>query len=453
MGNNEASTFDPYHKWLAIPPAEQPPSHYRLLGLQAFEDDAEVIASAADRQMAHVKSFATGPYSAQSQKLLDELARARITLLNAAAKKVYDAGLQPAESAHSDDSGASRVAARPSHVPQHPVLSSAIRFHPFAEAPTASAKGAVDVNPQPIDTQAAAQPAVSIVPIRVDGTSSRLAARHRASTFRRCIEIFSVLLLLFFSTATAYVLLVTIDPQFDVLDLFNQLNITANGPRQSSPHDAPDQDSHGERQKNKVTQSQGEPREPPADNIRPPTHSRATLPAEFPGKPPPGRVLLPGGIAPPELPATHKIATEDGMHEPAGLFDHLPREVDLPRAGDVSLEIGEIESVAEDELLLRVVPLDNTIRGVRTFVSRIATSGEADKRWKVYYVTKNERLALETGTKEFDAVAEFRFSNRTLTFHWLTGATTKHWEQLRNDLVELKCAEEERNPTPTSSNR
>jgi hypothetical protein len=24
--------FDPYHKWLAIPPEEQPPHHYRLWG-------------------------------------------------------------------------------------------------------------------------------------------------------------------------------------------------------------------------------------------------------------------------------------------------------------------------------------------------------------------------------------------------------------------------------------
>ena len=24
--------FDPYHIWLGIPPEEQPPNHYRLLG-------------------------------------------------------------------------------------------------------------------------------------------------------------------------------------------------------------------------------------------------------------------------------------------------------------------------------------------------------------------------------------------------------------------------------------
>ncbi len=29
--------FDPYHKWLGIPPDEQPANHYRLLGLELFE--------------------------------------------------------------------------------------------------------------------------------------------------------------------------------------------------------------------------------------------------------------------------------------------------------------------------------------------------------------------------------------------------------------------------------
>ena len=38
--------FDPYHKWLGIPPKDQPPNHYRLLGIELFESDADVIATA-----------------------------------------------------------------------------------------------------------------------------------------------------------------------------------------------------------------------------------------------------------------------------------------------------------------------------------------------------------------------------------------------------------------------
>ncbi len=94
MHSAVSADFDPYHKWLGIPPAEQPPHHYRLLGVVLFESDPEVIAAAADRQMAHVKSFAAGRYAVESQSLLNELARVRVTLLNAQQRIVYDRGLQ-----------------------------------------------------------------------------------------------------------------------------------------------------------------------------------------------------------------------------------------------------------------------------------------------------------------------------------------------------------------------
>src|SRR5215213_7333340 len=90
MGLDGDSGFDVYHKWLGIPPAEQPPHHYRLLGIALFERDPEVIAAAGDRQMAHIKSFAAGRYARASQALLNELAKARVTLLNVQQKEAYD---------------------------------------------------------------------------------------------------------------------------------------------------------------------------------------------------------------------------------------------------------------------------------------------------------------------------------------------------------------------------
>jgi hypothetical protein len=38
-----ADSFDPYYKWLAIPPQEQPPNYYRLLGVPVFTSDPEVL--------------------------------------------------------------------------------------------------------------------------------------------------------------------------------------------------------------------------------------------------------------------------------------------------------------------------------------------------------------------------------------------------------------------------
>lgn len=92
--NESCERFDPYYKWLGIAPAQQPPHHYRLLGIELFEDDCEVIAAAADRQMAHVRTFQSGPHTAWSQRILNELAAARRCLLDPARKREYDAQLR-----------------------------------------------------------------------------------------------------------------------------------------------------------------------------------------------------------------------------------------------------------------------------------------------------------------------------------------------------------------------
>ncbi len=89
-----ADAFDPYLRWLGIRDPERPPNHYRLLGVTPFEEDADVLGNAADRQMSHVRTFQTGLHSAESQQLLNELAAAKICLLNAEKKTVYDAELR-----------------------------------------------------------------------------------------------------------------------------------------------------------------------------------------------------------------------------------------------------------------------------------------------------------------------------------------------------------------------
>jgi hypothetical protein len=85
-----SESFDPYKKWLGISPKDQPPHHYRLLGLELFESDPDVVTTAADSRMALVKKFQSGQYSAISQQLLNEIAAARITLLNPEKKSQYD---------------------------------------------------------------------------------------------------------------------------------------------------------------------------------------------------------------------------------------------------------------------------------------------------------------------------------------------------------------------------
>ena len=86
--------FDPYHKWLGIPSKDQPPHHYRLLGIELFESDADVITHAADQRMGHLKAFHAGRHADVSQQLLNHIAAAKLCLLNREAKAEYDGQLR-----------------------------------------------------------------------------------------------------------------------------------------------------------------------------------------------------------------------------------------------------------------------------------------------------------------------------------------------------------------------
>ncbi len=89
-----SDAFDPYLEWLGIEPHEHPPDHYRLLGIARFERDRRMIEAAADQRMAYVRSFQTGPRVKFTQKMLNELAGAKLCLLNPNTKTTYDAVLE-----------------------------------------------------------------------------------------------------------------------------------------------------------------------------------------------------------------------------------------------------------------------------------------------------------------------------------------------------------------------
>ena len=101
--------FDLYHKWLGIAPKDQPPNNYRLLALDLFESDPEVIDAAANRQMAYLQQRATGQYAALSQKLMNEIAAARLCLLNPQAKAGYDAQLRQGRTTEQSTTGDTSV--------------------------------------------------------------------------------------------------------------------------------------------------------------------------------------------------------------------------------------------------------------------------------------------------------------------------------------------------------
>jgi hypothetical protein len=114
-----ALRFDPYHRWLGIPAEHQPPDHYRLLGLEPLESDPEVIRDAAERQMAHVRTYQLGPHSQESQKILNELGAAKACLLDPAKKGPYDRQWSEGAAGDRSPSGAAGVAPAVPGGPRH----------------------------------------------------------------------------------------------------------------------------------------------------------------------------------------------------------------------------------------------------------------------------------------------------------------------------------------------
>jgi hypothetical protein len=86
--------FDAYHQWLGIPPDEQPPDFYRLLGLARLESDTQLVATAAQRQVAKIKETASREHLALAQKLVKQIAKARSTLMDPKLRAQYNEQLQ-----------------------------------------------------------------------------------------------------------------------------------------------------------------------------------------------------------------------------------------------------------------------------------------------------------------------------------------------------------------------
>ena len=86
--------FDPYQQWLGISTADQPPDHYRLLGLPPFTDDREAISRAARARIGQVRLADAGRQPELAERLVAELSLARQTLLDPPKKLTYDAILR-----------------------------------------------------------------------------------------------------------------------------------------------------------------------------------------------------------------------------------------------------------------------------------------------------------------------------------------------------------------------
>ncbi len=92
---SDPPAFNAYHRWLGIPPEEQPPDHYRLLGLKRFEPDLRVIEQHGNERIRLVNGYRRAPYVKLCDQILQHIKVARACLLNPSLKSAYDRGLKP----------------------------------------------------------------------------------------------------------------------------------------------------------------------------------------------------------------------------------------------------------------------------------------------------------------------------------------------------------------------
>ena len=174
-----AEEFNPYRIWLGIPLDEQPPNHYSLLGLALFEQDPDVIENAANRQMAHVRTFQSGPNAATSQQILNELSEARLCLLKTDTKEPYDAQLQMQmdPEAVSDNPLPEDLSAYSSATVAQPVAPDSVPIAESAQQPVSQTTVPRTPPPPPTTTVTAPKPI-----IRTRSRRSAVSGRHQSNS-------------------------------------------------------------------------------------------------------------------------------------------------------------------------------------------------------------------------------------------------------------------------------
>ncbi|HVC93698.1 MAG TPA: hypothetical protein VND64_08410 [Pirellulales bacterium] len=85
--------FNPYRAWLGVMSDAQPPNHYELLGLRLLRADPTEVAEAFRRQVSRLSAYLSGEHASTAQRILSELATAKVELLTPTTKRIYDAKL------------------------------------------------------------------------------------------------------------------------------------------------------------------------------------------------------------------------------------------------------------------------------------------------------------------------------------------------------------------------
>ncbi|MCP4378329.1 MAG: J domain-containing protein, partial [bacterium] len=84
---------DKYSQWLGIEAGDRPPDHYALLGIERFCDDADLIDTAAHQRLDLLDRYSlagTRESRDACQEMMNEVARARVVLMNPGRREDYN---------------------------------------------------------------------------------------------------------------------------------------------------------------------------------------------------------------------------------------------------------------------------------------------------------------------------------------------------------------------------
>jgi hypothetical protein len=87
---------DFYTQWLGLPDGHRPPDYYTLLGVEVFCRDQDAIEKATRQQLTRLDEFALYPDRDTRdavQDIMNEVARARVDLVNPKRRPIYDSKL------------------------------------------------------------------------------------------------------------------------------------------------------------------------------------------------------------------------------------------------------------------------------------------------------------------------------------------------------------------------
>lgn len=393
------SDFDPYHKWLGIPPAEQPANHYKLLGITLFESDPEVIAAAADRQMSHVKSFATGKYADHSQLLLNELSKARVCLLNPKLRPLYDAQLRKIQQKEKRE-----------------------LFEAIRDAEPQSVTQPATHSPQVVSTTRPSESREALEALAVSRTVPAYRKRRRRSPLLLNLVILVagaglVGGLLWYAKQTG--------PPTQIAGLNSD---PAPPVSENSPNRLPlgDNDNINEPQPPKHKKAQLQPKLPPRPNPRNPDQQPAVI----------GRPQADNGNL--------LRAPSDNLAGLSQVFRDMPKFISLPTHHSGPLELADYGDESRTRLLeLELLSPEYLRRSNRRLAIYRRTQSDSEVHWHLYDEPEDSHRAIYEGEENAaNPIAMMQAKNSQLRFAWLPEAASQQKaERLQACMLRLKVNE------------